>query len=164
MKTKFLLGSLVIVASLVTLVATSMKSATLRAVPVHEVRAADNTQKTFVGQRLRLVGFVARAPVRRSTQPSERGAIDVAHFAVEDKGRAVQVTYRDALPDTFRAGGPVQVDGVYNAAGQIQADHVLTKCPSKYDQMPPVEKPDTTSANARQATKSTPGFRPVSIR
>jgi len=161
MKTKFLLGSLVIVASLVALIATSMKSATLRAVPVHEVRAADNTQKTFVGQRLRLVGFVSHQPVKRSAQASEHGAVDVAHFRVEDKGQAVQVTYRDALPDTFRAGGPVQVDGVYNAAGQIEADHVLTKCPSKYDQMTPAEKAKSP-ANAREASKSTPEFRPVS--
>jgi cytochrome c-type biogenesis protein CcmE len=43
------------------------------------------------------------------------------------------VEYRDALPDTFHPGGPVQVDGEYFAAGKIRADHVFTKCPSKYE-------------------------------
>lgn len=152
-QTKYLFGSIILVSALGALVVTSMKSSTLRAVPVNEVRIADGTEKSFVGQRLRMVGHVAHQKVRRSTSPSSVGNVDVAHFAVEEKGHFVQVTYRDALPDTFRAGGPVQVDGVYTAPGVIQADHVLTKCPSKYDEIKSDPK-NKAKSNYKTETKS----------
>jgi len=112
----------------------------MASLPVDKVRAADNTPKSFVGQRLRIVGFVSHSPLRRSPIQTEAGTVDVAHFEVEDKGSVVQVAFRDALPDTFRAGGPVQVDGRYVSAGIIEADHVLTKCPSKYETVKPDPK------------------------
>jgi cytochrome c-type biogenesis protein CcmE len=146
-KSKLILGSSLLALSFGALVVSSMKSNTLRSLPVGEVRAADGSANSFVGQRLRMVGFVSHSPVRRTTAPSSAGTVDVAHFMVEDKGRSVQVTFRDALPDTFRLGGPVQVDGIYAAPGLIEADHVLTKCPSKYDQLKaaPAPRPQTAS-------------------
>lgn len=127
------IGTLVVVGAFGALVASSIGSNTLRAVPVSELRAADNTPQTFVGQRLRVVGFVGQSPVRKSPRETAAGLVSVSHFGVSEKGATLAVEYADALPDTFRAGGPVQVDGVYAAPGVVRADHVLTKCPSKYD-------------------------------
>jgi len=130
---KQLVGIGIILIAFVVLVTSSMKSNTMRSVPVSELRAADNSGKSFVGQRLRVVGFVGQAPVSSSSEQTASGTIKVHHFKVEEKNKIVQVEYRDALPDTFRAGGPVQVDGVYSESGVMQADHVFTKCPSKYE-------------------------------
>lgn len=130
---RFVLGPLVIVAALVSLVATGMKSNTLRAVPVNELREADVTKNSFVSQRLRVVGRITDVPVVKTPIQSDGATVQLARFSIEEKGQTLQVEYRDALPDTFRAGGPVQVDGVYTAPGVMQADHVLTKCPSKYE-------------------------------
>jgi cytochrome c-type biogenesis protein CcmE len=132
-KKRFVFGSLVIVAALVALVASSMQSNTLRSIPVHELRAADNSNQSFVGQRLRVVGHIGQTPVRKVPQQSSHGVVNVNHFTVVEKGATLQVEYRDALPDSFRLGGPVQIDGEYSAPGQMVADHVFTKCPSKYD-------------------------------
>ena len=136
-------------AALVALVASGMRSSVMSSVPVDKVRAADNTEKSYVGQRLRVVGFVARTPLRRQPVQTPEGTVDVAHFEVEDKGKTVQVAFRDALPDSFRPGGPVQIDGRYVAPGQIEADHVLTKCPSKYEQVKPAPKPDVSGAKTK---------------
>lgn len=127
------IGIGVILAAFVVLVLSSMKSNTMRSIPVSELRASDASGKPFIGQRLRVVGFVGQEPVRSVAEPSASGVIKVHHFMVEDKNKTLAVEYRDALPDTFRAGGPVQVDGVYTETGQMQADHVFTKCPSKYE-------------------------------
>ncbi|HEX8833634.1 MAG TPA: cytochrome c maturation protein CcmE, partial [Abditibacteriaceae bacterium] len=85
----------------------------------------------------------------------------------------------DALPDTFRAGGPVQVDGTYAAPGSIEAEHVLTKCPSKYEEAKPAPgtkngakpygtkpydtKPDGAKAGAAKSAQSTPENKDVAL-
>jgi cytochrome c-type biogenesis protein CcmE len=132
---RFVVGTLIIIVALVSLVASSMRYNTLRAVPVQELRAADKTSQSFVGQRLRVVGHIGQEPVRKVPLQTPDGLINIAHFQVKDEAgsQTIAVEYRDALPDTFRAGGPVQVDGLYAAPGVMRADHVLTKCPSKYE-------------------------------
>jgi cytochrome c-type biogenesis protein CcmE len=130
---RYVVGTAIIAGSFAMLVGSSMKSSSLRAVPVSDLCRADNTPQSFVGQRVRIVGFVDKTPVKKEPVQTPNGISTMHHFAVVDKDRKVQVSYQDALPDTFRAGAPVQVDGVYATAGKMQADNVLTKCPSKYE-------------------------------
>ncbi len=130
---RYALGTLLIVGSMGVLLASSMKSSALRAVPVGEICSADQTASSYVGQTVRIVGWVGKDPVRRELVKSSSGATYVNHFEVVDKDKKVQVSFSDILPDTFRQGSPVQVDGLYSAAGQMQAHRVLTKCPSKYE-------------------------------
>lgn len=115
------------------LVSSSMRSSTLRAIPVTDLRAQDQGTQSMVGQRLRVVGFVGAEPVRKTAEESIHGKINVSHFAVVEGPLKVQIAYPDTLPDTFRKGGPVQVDGLYMSPGVMRAERVLTKCPSKYE-------------------------------
>ncbi len=133
MQRRYFVGSVAIMGALGFLVASSLKSGTLQSVPVAQLRAADGAPKNFVGQRLRMVGFVGPQKVVKTPQQSADGVVNVHKFSVIEGKSAVMVSYTDALPDTFRAGGPVQVDGIYVAPGVMKADHVLTKCPSKYE-------------------------------
>jgi cytochrome c-type biogenesis protein CcmE len=132
MQPRYVIGSLLIMGSLGFLVVTSMRSGAMKSIPVGELRADEAKGQSFVGQRMRLVGFVGKEPVSKTPMQTTEGTINVAKFKVVEGKDSVLVSYSDALPDTFRAGGPVQVDGVYKAPGLIEADHVLTKCPSKY--------------------------------
>ncbi len=131
MQSRYLFGSLAIAGALGFLVLSSVRSGTLQAVPVGTLRAPDH-EAQYIGKRLRMVGFVGAGKVVKSPQQTPNGVISLQKFAVIDGKNTVMVSYSDALPDTFRAGGPVQVDGIYTAPGQMSADHVLTKCPSKY--------------------------------
>ena len=134
MQIKYIAGSALIVGALGFLVFSSLQAGTLKSIPVQDLRAADANPTKFVGQRLRMVGFVGQTPVKKTPSQTENGVINTAHFDVVEGKSVVKVAYTDALPDSFRAGGPVQVDGVYVAPGVMKADHVLTKCPSKYQE------------------------------
>ncbi|MDQ3813548.1 MAG: cytochrome c maturation protein CcmE [Armatimonadota bacterium] len=130
---RFIIGPLIVVVAVIWLVLTGIRSNTLRALPVGEVRAGDTSPHSFVGQRLRVVGFVAPSNVRVEPRQTPGGIVNVNHFEVVDNQHRLAVVYSDTLPDTFKPGGPVQVDGVYERPGFLRADHVLTKCPSKYE-------------------------------
>ena len=130
---RMVIGGVVIAGAFGALIYSGTQSGSLRAVPVSELRRADGTQGSFVGQHLRAVGFVTRTPVRKVPTQTQAGTVNVNYFSIDDHGATAHVEYADALPDTFRLGGPVQIDGEYIAPGRIRAVHVLTKCPSKYD-------------------------------
>ncbi|HVF09509.1 MAG TPA: cytochrome c maturation protein CcmE [Abditibacteriaceae bacterium] len=130
---RLVVGTAIIGVAFASLIVGSMRSTTLNSLPVAKLRAADKTPHSYVGQRLRVVGFVGKAPVRKVPEQTSAGVVNINHFAVVERNSTLAVEYRDALPDTFRSGGPVQVDGVYAAPGRMRADRVLTKCPSKYE-------------------------------
>ena len=141
---RFLVGGVILAFAFAFLMITGMQSSILRAIPVGELRASEATSQSYVGQRLRVVGFVGNEPVRREIEKIDSasgGAGSTQYFTVHDKSKTIAVEYRDMLPDTFKAGSPVQVDGVYYENGKLRADKVLTKCPSKY-QAEEVKKAD----------------------
>jgi len=127
---RYIVGITVILIAFGLLVMGSMSSNTLRAMPVDQLLSSKG--QSMVGQRLRLAGFVGKEPVTKTTLQTPQGTLEVKHFKVFYHGKTVSVTYQDALPDSFKAGLPVQVEGVYTATGEMKADLVLTKCPSKY--------------------------------
>ena len=133
MQLRFLAGGAVLVGALGFLMVSSLRAGTMKSVPVADLRARDAQPDSYVGQRLRIVGFVGETPVTKSPKQTDEGTINVAKFQVVEGKIKCDVSFSDALPDSFRAGGPVQIDGVYKAPGVIEADHVLTKCPSKYE-------------------------------
>lgn len=84
-------------------------------------------------QSIRLFGTVA---------PEGIGKLDDGpgvRFLLEDKdhkGQTVRVMYRGAVPDTFREGVEVIVEGGMprgEAVSEFRARTLMTKCPSKYE-------------------------------
>lgn len=53
-------------------------------------------------------------------------------FTLAEGGNSLPVIYHGVVPDAFAAGKEVVVAGYLNADGILQADEILTKCPSKY--------------------------------
>jgi cytochrome c-type biogenesis protein CcmE len=57
-------------------------------------------------------------------------------FTLLDKdnpSKTLRVSYRGAVPDTFKAGAEVIVEGGLDSSGQVfTASTLITKCPSKY--------------------------------
>lgn len=133
MRSKYVVGSIIIVGALTALVVSSMQSQSLRSIMVSELRAADATPHSYVGQSLRVVGTVGHDQVRHVPSTTPQGVVNISYFVMREKGQMLEVEFHDALPDTFHAGGSVQVDGRYTAPGKLVADHVFTKCPSKYE-------------------------------
>ena len=56
-------------------------------------------------------------------------------FRLEDKDNKAQtivVQYRGVVPDTFKPGAEVIVEGAMERGGAFNAKTLMTKCPSKY--------------------------------
>ncbi|MEQ8968576.1 MAG: cytochrome c maturation protein CcmE [Azospirillaceae bacterium] len=80
-------------------------------------------------QRLRLGGLVEEGSVTRQ----EDGL--TVEFTVTDTARSVPVVYAGLLPDLFREGQGVVVQGTLGGDGRFRADEVLAKHDENY--MPP---------------------------
>ena len=79
--------------------------------------------------RLRIGGLVEEDSVRRA----DDGV--TTNFRVTDLTTAVSVSFTGVLPDLFREGQGVIVQGQFGADGQFRADEVLAKHDENY--MPP---------------------------
>lgn len=88
-------------------------------------------QTEFHDRRVRLSGKVAWENVESNP------ASLMAKFDLESNDRKVPVVYRGPIPDMFRPGHDVVIEGRLDAEGVFQADVLLTKCASKYDEASP---------------------------
>ena len=79
------------------------------------------------GQQIRLGGLVETGTVEKSGE--------TVAFSVTDLTNTVKVTYRGLLPDLFREGQGVVVEGAFDGSGQFVARQVLAKHDETY--MPP---------------------------
>lgn len=87
------------------------------------------TKPVPIGRVIRVGGLVEEGSV-------ERGADGVTvRFRITDLARAIPVAYTGVLPDLFREGQGVVVEGKLDAAGDFLAATVLAKHDETY--MPP---------------------------
>ena len=80
----------------------------------------------YEGRRVRLAGKVADEGVE--THPG----LMTARFDLLGAERRVAVAYEGVIPDMFKPGCNVVLEGSRDAAGVFQADTMMTKCASKY--------------------------------
>jgi cytochrome c-type biogenesis protein CcmE len=85
----------------------------------------------LTGQTVRLKGLVEPGSV-----VTEKGKLGT-RFRVTEKGKSIAVTYDKALPDTFKEGMEVVVQGEVDKSYTLAADEVLVKCPSRYEGQAP---------------------------
>lgn len=81
---------------------------------------------TVAGADVRLSGTVAAGSVSWD-QVSGR-----LEFIVTDGTRHVPVSYRGVVPDAFKPGADVVVEGQYDGA-RFAAERLFAKCPSKFE-------------------------------
>lgn len=77
------------------------------------------------GNRIRLGGLVKPGSVKRSDDLR-------IEFSVTDGHSDIAVAYQGIVPDLFREGQGVVVEGVLGAGGQFKADSVLAKHDERY--------------------------------
>jgi cytochrome c-type biogenesis protein CcmE len=79
------------------------------------------------GKQLKLHGFVEG--VKRKPNTLEY------RFKVQNNGHLVQASYTGIVPDTFKEGAEVVLDGKLSDGGfVVDKDGVMAKCPSKYEE------------------------------
>jgi cytochrome c-type biogenesis protein CcmE len=78
--------------------------------------------------RVRLCGRVADD----NLQVSKSGL--TAKFLLRGEQQTIPVAYHGVIPDMFKAGAEVVVEGKRDPSGTFQSDLLMTKCASKYEE------------------------------
>ena len=88
-----------------------------------------SSEPAVAGETIRVSGVVAAGSISRD-HTNHR-----VEFLIEDPvmGALLPVTYEGIVPDMFKAGINVVVEGRYVPGGSFVAGTLLAKCPSKYE-------------------------------
>jgi cytochrome c-type biogenesis protein CcmE len=119
-------GLVIIAGGLVALAGVSFKQNLVYYITVGEYL---DRQASLPPQGYRVNGNVVKGSLVRSTE-----GVGVT-FAITDGKRTMPVAYTRELPDTFKEGGEVVVEGAREPDGTFHARSLLAKCPSKYEKM-----------------------------
>jgi len=79
-------------------------------------------------ENVRVSGQVAPGSVEQEAQGR------ILRFTMIDAegGESLPVVYQGVVPDAFKVGNEVVVEGYLDSSGIFRANTILTKCPSKY--------------------------------
>jgi len=126
-RTKFLVGSGIIVATLCMLAYVGF---TQSKTYYHTISELPTLQGASLHQRMRVSGNVRAGSIAHRS-----GEVD---FVLEEQNKTLPVSYigHDPLPDTFKDGAQALVEGKFNPDGSFVAEQVQAKCASKYQASP----------------------------
>ena len=123
----FILGGLVILGAVLYLIYANTQANAVYYMTVNELKSCT----TCTTQSVRVAGVVqAGSVVRDDTQ-------QLVKFAITAGGQSLSVIYSGIIPDIFRPGIEVVVEGHYTGQGPFQAQTLLAKCPSKFQAATP---------------------------
>ncbi len=81
---------------------------------------------SIYGENVRLNGQVAPGSVQQETVGR------TLKFTITDEAESLPVLYQGIVPDNFKVGNDVVVEGYFGSDGIFQAHTLMAKCPSKY--------------------------------
>ncbi|MFN7972569.1 MAG: cytochrome c maturation protein CcmE [Acidobacteriota bacterium] len=121
---KIVVLSMAIVTGIMLLAADGSRSSTVYYQTIPELMASPSGG----GGTVRVTGHVVAGSIQRPA-----GA--PLSFLMQDASGAqrLAVRYGDVVPDTFKDGAEVVVEGALSADATFEASTLLAKCPSKYE-------------------------------
>lgn len=119
----YVIGGIVVSLAAGALLYNGMRSGSVYYYTVDELQAMEESLR---GKVVRVSGQVEEGSVVWEGKTMTLG------FALAGEGKSLAVAYSGVVPDAFRAGADVVVQGSYSPDGEFLADSILTKCPSKY--------------------------------
>ena len=131
-KARFIIGFGIIGVCLLYLVVSGFRDTAMYYLTVTELEARESQ---FLGKRVKLAGRVVPGSIETD---SETLAVSFRIWEpLEDEKEtfsdAMAVRYKGIVPDTFRDGSDVVLEGKPQSTGVFKAETLLAKCPSKYE-------------------------------
>lgn len=123
----FLLAGLAILGAVLYLVFANTQANAVYYMTVSELK----TCTICATQSVRVAGVVQAGSVVHNDQQ------ELITFVLNDGKQTLPVTYSGVVPDIFRPGIQVVVEGHYKGQGAFQAQTLLAKCPSKFQSATP---------------------------
>jgi cytochrome c-type biogenesis protein CcmE len=121
-KKRFIIVGVIALAALVYIVITAFQHGTTRYYTV----------STILEQSASVAGETVRVSGGLSTITQGTGA-SRWQFVLSESGKDLPVVYQGIVPDAFKVGNELMVEGHLDPAGVFQAQTIITKCPSKYE-------------------------------
>lgn len=150
---KFIVGGLLIIAAIAYLIISSTRASAQYFLTVDELIAKGSSVSdrdlrisgAVIGdsikydpQTLTLTFDVAHVPGDNKEIEAQGGLAEVLHAAVSDPNRArLKVTYNGVKPDLLRNEAQAIMTGKIGSDGVFQAEELLLKCPTKYEEAVP---------------------------
>jgi cytochrome c-type biogenesis protein CcmE len=120
---KYWVGALLVVGALGYLALSGAQENMVNYLTIAEVKASTDTE---AATGVRVAGRVKPGSIDPSI-PRE------VVFTVAGEGDSLRARYRGVVPDTFKDGAEVVLEGKLNGRGEFEATTLLAKCPSKYE-------------------------------
>lgn len=137
---KFLLGGLLLIALVAALMVQATASTAAYYLTVDEVRQRG---EALVGERVRVSGTVVEGSEEWRAQE-----ITLYFRIADESGAELPIVFAGPRPDNFQRAASAIVEGSLLPEGTFQAETLLLKCPSRYE-----EEPDALFAKANPARK-----------
>lgn len=126
---KFLVVGIVIASAVGYLVYGATKNAGVYYLTAKELKG----KKNIAGTSVRVNGKVVEGTIEEHWEKFSTSNRDLVYqFTLNKGGESLIVRYQGSLPDTFKSGREVVVEGVYGEDGIFKAEKIMAKCPSKY--------------------------------
>jgi len=122
-KKKYLIGGLILIAALIFLGYLGFMGGLTY---YYEVGELLDKVKSISGQTVRVSGNVADDVVKDGLE------MRFTIMDMSDSETSLPVVYSGAVPDTFKVGNQVVVEGKYTTTGIFEAEAIIVKCGSKY--------------------------------
>ena len=123
----FVLGGVAILGAVIYLIFANTQASAVYYMTVSELKSC----KVCATQSVRVAGDVQAGTIMYDNSRSE------VRFVINDGSHSLPVVYSGIIPDIFRPGVTVVVEGHYTGQGPFQAQTLLTKCPSKFQSATP---------------------------
>lgn len=123
----FILGAIAILGAVIYLVFVNTQANAVYYMTVPELKSC----KTCTTQSVRVEGIVQQGSIVHNDSNQLVG------FVIAEGSQKLSVNYSGVVPDIFRPGADVVVEGRYTGQGPFQAQTLLTKCPSKFQAATP---------------------------
>lgn len=120
---KILIGSLIIVGAISYLIYAGIKETSVYYLTVSGASAMESRP----GEDFRMEGKVLPGSITL-----DENAIGV-EFIITDSKKEISIRFAGILPDMFKDGADVVVQGRFDVNGLFLAHTLLTSCPSKYE-------------------------------
>jgi len=122
-KLRFIIGGIILFLVLGYLIYSGMRGTMLYYMTVSELM--DKGDSAY-GEGVRLGGRVVENSINWDSLKLE------LKFDITDGKKKIPVVYKGIVPDAFKSGADVIVEGRYSPQGGFHATTLLAKCPSKY--------------------------------
>ena len=123
----FIIAGVAILGAVLYLVIANTGASAQYYMSIHELRACT----TCATRTIRVAGNVKAGSIVRDEKTQ------VVNFVLVEGTESMPVVYGGVVPDIFRSGVQVVVEGKLNGMGVFQAQNLLAKCPSKFQSATP---------------------------